>query len=267
MITDGFIACGMYAFNDDLRDAWQQLFDRAIRLVERGYNRCDLRFETDREVLLDKRMLLGHTCGYPLVTYLSRHLTPVCVPLFDVPGCDGKLYSSVLITGAGSAITALSDCRDGIVAINTPDSNSGMNLLRHALAAAGARDTFFREVRLTGGHLESLVATAEDRVQLAAIDCVTYQLIHDQAPELVARVRQIGQTEATCGLPFVVAVSRAQADYGALWIDALEQALRELPEVASRLHLTGFSSVTRDDYQSILQLEGAAIDAGYPALK
>ncbi len=266
MNTDRFIACGMYAFNDDLRGAWQQLFDRACELLDGKRRRCNLRFESGRDLLLDKNLYFGHTCGYPLVTHLSQHMIPFCAPVFDVPGCDDKLYSSVLITGVDSAVTDLYDCRDRIVAINTIDSNSGMNLLRHALAAAGASGQFFRQVKLTGGHLQSLVAIAEGKAQLAAIDCVTYQLIQDQSPELVARVRRIGDTEQTCGLPFVVARANVNSIDFDLLIDALQQALREQPAVSAILHLSGFTSVSMDDYQSILQLETAAIDAGYPTL-
>ena len=267
MSNEPYIACGMYAFTDELRQAWQSVFDRVFpRLDNRDLNR-ELLFETGRPVLLDDNLYVGHTCGYPLVTHLRNRLTPFCVPLFDVPGCSGKKYSSQIIVPTDADIESLADCRDAIVAINTSDSNSGMNALRHALAEAGAKGKYFRQVLITGGHLQSLEAVADGRAQLAAIDCVTYQLIADRNPDLVTRVRGIGFSTQTCGLPFVVPNARAaEFDFDG-WIDALNLGLADLPQsIADILHLRGFEAVGWEDYASILELENFAVEAGYAEL-
>ncbi len=151
-----------------------------------------------------------------------------------------------------------------MVAINGYDSNSGMNLLRHALAALADGAPYFARVDVTGGHLESVAAVAAGRADLAAIDCVTLRLIADADPGLVARVRVIGSSAASAGLPFVA--PRANATGGIC--AALDAALAAVPAgIREQLRLRGFAPVTRDDYAPILALEREARDAGYKTLQ
>ena len=261
-----FVACGMYAFNDDLRRAWRRLFERCFRLLRDDRPAPGVVFDSDPSVLLDDNLLFGHGCGYPLMTRLRGELIPFCVPLFDAPGCDGPRYSSRLVVTAGDDIGTLLDCQGATVAVNALDSNSGMNLLRHALAMAGARPPFFDNVLMTGGHAQSLAAVAAGQAQLAAIDCVSYRLLEDQDPRLPAATRSLGFSAQTCGLPFAVPAARAGSAPLDEWTAALGRALEELPEVRRILHLEGFAPVSTADYRSVIELEKAAIDAGYPRI-
>lgn len=268
MNVSRFIACGMYAPNEDIKHAWQVLFDRFYPLVDLGGPfEHQLVFDSDESVLRAPDLVIGHTCGYPLMTRLQDALMPVCLPCFDVPGASAKLYSSQFIVPANSTIDSLQQCQGKVVAINNSNSNSGMNVLRYALAKLGTTAGFFSEVLMSGGHLASIEAVATNRAQLAAIDCVTYQLIADQNPALMSAVRIIGYSEQTCGLPFVVPRSRYSQQLCDNTISAFNQALTELPSSArTRLHLDHFESVCLDDYQSILELENLAIEAGYAEL-
>jgi ABC-type phosphate/phosphonate transport system substrate-binding protein len=187
--NEKFIACGMYAFNDDLVGAWQQLFTSFFELLDSGSKQAiELCFDSDQSLLRDSRLFFGHTCGYPLMKHLKGQVTPFCVPVFDVPGTDGKLYSSRFIVAANSAIEALDECREKVAAMNAADSNSGMNALRYAIAKYHRPGPFFSRVVQTGGHLHSLEAVADGTADVAAIDCVSYQLIQDHWPELVEQV-------------------------------------------------------------------------------
>ncbi len=263
-----FIACGMYAPNDDIRNAWQALFDLFYPLLDLGSGLTrQLVFASDESVLRADNLIIGHTCGYPLMTRLRDALQPFCLPCFDLPGASGKFYSSQFIVPADSVIESLQQCRGKIVAINSSDSNSGMNVLRYALAKLGATPGYFSEVLISGGHLASVEAVASNRAQLAAIDCVTYQLIADQNPALISALRVIGHSEQTGGLPLVVPTSQYSAQVCASYVSALNQALTLLPaELRQKLHLARFESVGLDDYQSILELENFAIEAGYAEL-
>lgn len=268
MNSSRFVACGMYAPNDDTKNAWQAVFDHFYPLVDLGgpFER-PLKFDVGESVLRNPGLLLGHTCGYPLMTRLQDALLPCCLPCFDVPGVAGKLYSSQFIVPADSAIETLQQCRGKIVAINNSNSNSGMNVLRNALATQGATPGYFSEVLMSGGHLASLEAVATNRAQLAAIDCVTYQLIADQNPALMSALRVIGFSEQTCGLPFVVPRSQYSQQLCDSYVTALNQALTAVPAgIRNKLHLDRFESVGLEDYQSILDLENFAIEAGYAEL-
>lgn len=269
MSAKRFVACGMYAFNNDLRHAWQALFDGFFAaLPDLGPLRRELLFETGERVLADPALLFGHTCGYPLVTRLRDRVSPFCVPVFDVPGTDGVNYSSHFIVPADSDLMTLSDCRGLIAAINTTDSNSGMNLLRHAVADLARGAPFFARVDVTGGHLHSLEAVATNRAQVAAIDCVSFELIAQQDPALVARVRSLGFSAQTCGLPFVLPGAEPDQSLAAACVEALRQALDNLAEdERRRLNLAGFEAVTLDAYDGVIELERQAREKDYAELK
>lgn len=263
-----FIACGMYAFNDDLVVAWQQLFACFTGLLDdSGNQKIKLRFDSDQSLLRDPGLFFGHTCGYPLMKHLKDRVTPFCVPVFDVPGTNGKLYSSRFIVAANSAIEALDECRGKVAAMNAADSNSGMNVLRYAIAKYNPSAAFFSRVVQTGGHLHSLEAVADGTADVAAIDCVSYQLIQDHWPELIDQVRSIGFSVKTCGLPFVFPKSSIRDADLKLLVDNLNQALANTPEtIRNRLHLLRFEPVVLEDYKPIVDLETFAINAGYPCL-
>jgi len=260
-----FVTCGMYAFTDELRAAWQSLFD-AFLLNYSPDKDIDptIRFETDFSLLRDPRLLIGHTCGYPLMRFLRDDLAPVCVPVFDLPGCEGKFYSSQIIVPVNDNIQTLADCKGKVAAINGRDSNSGMNVFRHAVAGLSKGKRFFAEVIESGSHYQSLVAVANNQAQVATIDCVSFAFIKDQWPELVEQVRVIGFTEPTCGLPFVVPIK----DLNSINIDELTRVLNSaLPGISNtermRLHLLGFERVDLSDYDKIMALEKIATKAGY----
>ena len=260
-----FIACGMYAFNDELRNAWQALFDEFRLLLDDGDQLdANLVFSTGESVLRDPGLFIGHTCGYPLMNHLQDAVTPFCVPVFNVTGVEGNLYSSRFIVAADSEISSLVECGGRIAAINNSDSNSGMNVLRHAIAKLNPAAPFFASVINSGGHLQSLTAVAELRADVAAIDCVSFQFIEDRWPELTARVRSIGDSIKTCGLPLVLPNTNFPSTDTQQILVTLNKALNQVnPRVRQQLHLSHFARVNFGDYQSILEIESFANDVNY----
>ena len=130
----------MYAFTARQRAAWRQVFDHLLEYSGLTSHQVELRFDHDPQALLEPGLWFGHTCGYPLMTQLCGRVMPFCVPLFDVEGTDGKLYSSRIVVAADSDMETLGHSRGRVCAMNNADSNSGMNVLRHRLAdIAGGR--------------------------------------------------------------------------------------------------------------------------------
>ncbi len=266
--TSSFCSWGMYAFTDSLRDAWTALFDT----VSPGLARCgkldnELRFDADDATLRHPDLLIGQTCGYPLVKFYRDSLLPIFVPVFDVEGCEGTLYSSAIIVAANSSYRSLEDCAGKTVAINGPDSNSGMNTLRAAVRPFMHGDSFFSSTLVSGAHIDSLRAVREGRADVAAIDCAMLAFIEKEFPDLVEMVRIVGFTAKTCGLPFVVPVARSELlernAISALFNDALE-SLSETHRGA--LRITEFKPVSPRDYASIASMESNANLAGHSAL-
>jgi len=262
-----FIACGMYAFTDELQQAWRQLFERYAASLDNTDEMPALRLDADPTALQESGLVFGHTCGYPLMTRLKDRFTPFCVPVFDVSGTNGRRYSSRFIVAGDSDIRSIEQSRGRVAAVNTPDSNSGMNVLRHAVARHHIDGRFFSRILASGGHLYSLQAVARGEADIAAIDCVSYQLIEDHWPELVSQVQTIGYSVESTGLPFVLPNSKLAGTDTRQIIERLNQALDLSGDTArKRLHLREFAAVELDDYQGILEIENFAISQGYPEL-
>jgi ABC-type phosphate/phosphonate transport system substrate-binding protein len=210
-------------------------------------------------------LLLSQTCGYPYVLGLNETVQLIATPQFDAPGCEGANYSSVIVTRSNAPFDSIEACRGARAAFNATDSNSGYNALRHAVAPYSRDGGFFGETLETGSHLGSLRAVAGNRADVAAIDCVTMAFARDAYPELTGRLRDIGTTRTTPGLPLIASKHVPPEQAGALRA-ALDEALGAQPERAQRLKLKGFSGLTAEDYDSIRQMENEARVANYARL-
>jgi ABC-type phosphate/phosphonate transport system substrate-binding protein len=213
------------------------------------------------------RLLLAQTCGYPLVTRLRDTVRLVATPAYDHHGCHGAMNGSFLVVRADAAASTLAEWRGTVAAINDPASNSGMNLLRHAIAPHAIGGRFFGRVIETGSHMASIAMVAQGRADIAAIDCVTYGNLARFAPETVSGVRVLAETAKTPGLPFITRADASDAEVAALK-DAL-RAFAQDPETAplrETLGLSGFEFLALSDYDAVLAIEAEAIALGYPAL-
>lgn len=266
----GLASLGMYdppwlrAANDAL---WAAL---GRRLRAEGVREVPDRLERDRPlpaIWRDPRLLLGQTCGYPLVTALGEAVTVVGRPSYDLPGCRPGLHRSFVVVRADAPFRDLADLRGARAALNGRDSNTGMNLLRRALAPLARGGRFFGTVAETGAHLASLAAVAAGKADAAAVDCVTFGLAARHRPELTAGVRVLAETPDSPTLPFVTA-----GGAGAERVARLRRALAETiadPANAgpcAALGLVGFEPAERGDYAVLLGFEAEAAAADYPDL-
>jgi ABC-type phosphate/phosphonate transport system substrate-binding protein len=257
-------ALPMYNVTPALAAAWREWLNDVLRIARPA---CRI-VEPDEELhgfWRRPNVLLSQTCGYPLMHGLHEHMQVIATPHFDAPGCEGADYSSVLVTRAQAPFDSLAACRGARAAYNQDDSNSGMNVFRHAVAPLARDHAFFSAILRTGSHLGSLRAVADNRADLAAIDCVTFAFVCDELPELAQQVRQIGVTAASPGLPLI-----ASRLVPAATVETLRAALNEVqlaqPERARRLRLKGFSVLPLTDYERIEQLENEARELGYARL-
>ena len=199
------------------------------------------------------------------VKALTARVQLVTTPVFTVDGCEGGDYHSVLVTRAAAKVTSLAQCRGLRAAYNTPDSNSGMNLLRSALAPLAGGQPFFASVIETGGHLASLQALQDDRADVAAIDCVSFAFVLDHRPDLALGLVEIGTTRSAPGLP-LIASKRVPAEGVEALMSALTDSVAHDRALAKRLKLDGFVRRPLDDYARILDIEMDAVELGYPRL-
>ena len=267
------VACGMYAFNPQLKACWKELLENLPQHIPGAeqqprnaqLGQCRISFQCDDSVYRNDALLLGHTCGYPYIKKWRNSHRPVVVPVFDIDGCSDINYCSWLISRREDCRTTLEDYRNSKAVINNSDSNSGMNAFRHTLRDLHQDGRFFSEVIVSGSHLDSMRCVARGDSDLAAIDAVTWHHFLAQEPETVAALKVIDSTVASPALPFIQHQDASHSRESMAF--ALNSALEAAPSLTREtLRLRSFQLVTDADYEITSQLETDAIQSGYPAL-
>ena len=254
----------LHAANDAL---WTAI---RTRLGVRGYSGVSDALDRARPLAAiwhDPRLLVGQTCGYPLMTQLGEAVTVIGTPVYDLPGCDGTRHCSFVIVAEGAPFRGLDDLRGCRVALNDNRSNTGMNLLRHAVAPLARDGRFFGTVVETGGHLKSMESVRRGETAVAAIDCVTFGLAARHRPDLTSGLRILARTAPGPALPFVT-----HGGASAEVVVVLRQALNEAIAAAAQeprigdLALRHVAPAGLADYGVLLRYETEAMAAGYPTL-
>ncbi|MFN4098920.1 MAG: PhnD/SsuA/transferrin family substrate-binding protein [Pararhodobacter sp.] len=165
----------------------------------------------------DPALILSQCCWGPLSRGLVAHLRPLAQPDYSAfPGGRGPLYRSALVARQGAGIPVPDHAgfmlpegllAGKILAINERDSLSGCLGLWDdlgadpCLLATGCVET--------GSHRASIIALAQGRADIAAIDCRSWDLARRFEP-CAAGLSVIGWTAERPGLPYVT--SRATDD-------------------------------------------------------
>jgi len=210
-------------------------------------------------------LLLSQTCGYPYRRGLQDQVALLATPCYDVPGCHGSDYASAIVVRADDTIVTLADARGRVAAVNDAHSNSGMNLLRHAVAPLSRDGRFFGAARMSGSHAASVALVRAGAADIAAIDCVTWAYLCDADPAGVAGLATLGFTAPAPGLPLIA--SRFVPER---WLARLHQALLApgpaLLAAMAPLRIAAFAYCDTEEYRRIDRLEDEAGRSGYPVL-
>jgi ABC-type phosphate/phosphonate transport system substrate-binding protein len=219
-------ALPMYDF-PELRDAHDRLWEAlARRLRETGIAPVPKQLTrglSHREIWAHPGLLFGQACEYPLSKSFRDNLRIVATPRYSAPGCAGTSYRSAIVVRADESADALEDLRNRRCVVNEPDSNSGMNLFRAALAPVSGGARFFQSVQYSGSHRRSVELVAAGDADVTAIDCVTLAHISRLEPSLASRLRVVDWTPASPCLPFVTS-----RQTGAVTVEALRRALTDV---------------------------------------
>jgi len=212
-------------------------------------------------------LLFGQTCGYPLSIGLCGEAQLVATPIYHAPGCEAHRYGSWLVVPATSEWHDLRDTQGRICAMNSSDSNTGMNLLRASIAAIGGKAPFYSQTIETASHRKSLVMVAKGEADIAAIDQVSFAHFLRLEPDVAKAVRVIGETAKTPGLPFITSASTS-AQHLTILREALASVIQHKPRhtCLNTLFLSDIAIVPRDDYREISDLAVRAAQSGYPVL-
>ncbi|WP_296741799.1 PhnD/SsuA/transferrin family substrate-binding protein [Mesorhizobium sp.] len=179
------------------------------------------------QLWLNPALLFAQTCWGPMELGLAEHVQVVAQPSYDAfEGGQGGLYSSALVMRAdggrpvpspadGKAVIPLDLIRGKRFAFNSLDSMSGVIGLTRDLEAMGESLDIFASRLPSGGHRSSIVAVAEGRADVAAIDCESWALAQRFEPA-AQDVKVVGWTARRKGLPYITARTTRAATVAAM---------------------------------------------------
>ncbi|KAI0521613.1 ABC-type phosphate/phosphonate transport system, periplasmic component [Xylaria bambusicola] len=158
-------------------------------------------------------LLFAQTCWGPMVKGLAQYAQTLGQQDYSgVEGGVGQLYSSALVARrTAEDVPAPSDgdmnlpiefLRGKRLAYNAKDSMSGNIGLGLDLARHHEDRSIFSSCIETGGHRNSIIAVAEGRADVAAVDCLTWQLAKRYEPES-QNLAVVGWTVCRNGLPYI----------------------------------------------------------------
>lgn len=246
---------------------WEAL---AERLRARGLKNLPHRLTRERghlHILGDPSLLFGQTCEYPLATSHSGSAALVGAPRYAVPGCSGARYCSLVVVREDDPVEALAGLRGRRCAVNEWSSNSGMNLLRAAIAEVSGGEPFFESVMVSGSHRGSVALVAGGQADVAAIDCVTFAHLRQVCPADVARLRVLAMTPSSPSLPFIAGRASGQSTITALRV-CLADVMQDpsLASVREQLFLEGIELETDPQFTVVRGLQRRAAALGYAVL-
>ncbi|MFL6605442.1 MAG: phosphate/phosphite/phosphonate ABC transporter substrate-binding protein [Steroidobacteraceae bacterium] len=219
-----------------------------------------------RDVWRHPSLLFAQGCEYPLAKSFADQVRLVAAPRYSAPGCEGANYHSAIVVRR-EEMGSLADLRGRRCVVNEMDSNSGMNLLRAAVAPLAGRACYFASVTVSGSHRRSAEIVAAGEADLAALDCVSFAHFRRLYPEVVAKLRVLSWTPSSPCLPFITARSTDDAT-----VQLLRSALAglfaddTLTAVREQLFLAGVDLQPVEGFGEVLGLERGAVEQGYPTL-
>jgi ABC-type phosphate/phosphonate transport system substrate-binding protein len=263
-------ALPMYDFQE-LREAhdrlWAALAQRLQALGVAPVPRQLTRGLSHRDVWAHPGLLFGQACEYPASKFFRERLRVVATPRYGAPGCADTCYRSAIVVRAAEPAQQLEDLRHRRGIANEPDSNSGMNLFRAALAPLSSGVRFFQTLQFSGSHRRSMELVATGEADITAVDCVTLAYLQRLHPELTSRLRVIDWTPTSPCLPFVTSALTSESTLAALRSAIAEVfADRALAPARDALLLEGVDLSPDATFARVKELELEAEHWQYPEL-
>ncbi len=214
-------------------------------------------------MLYEGEVHVAWLCGLPYVREADRgapRIELLAAPVMRPAryGAQPVYFTDVVLRRDHGAQT-LADLRGASVAINEPNSHSGYEVLRHALAEQGLPTGFFAEVIESGAHQRSLELIESGAVDAAPIDTTVLETEMRARPELAGRLRVVATLGPSPMPPWVASTRlapelrhRLREALLALGADAQARA------ALAQADVQGFARVDDDWYAPIRQMSLSA---------
>ncbi|WP_336470003.1 phosphate/phosphite/phosphonate ABC transporter substrate-binding protein [Candidatus Halocynthiibacter alkanivorans] len=189
-------------------------------------------------------LVLSQTCGMPYRTWLHDKVELVGTPDFGISDCPPGYYRSALVVRAQDSRQSAGDFRDAVFAYNQSFSQSGYAAPYWHLRPRGL---WFENRLHTEQHLNSAMAVAGGRADIAALDAVTWRLMLEYEP-FATSLRVLEWTAPTPGLPLITARGN---DASAIFA-AVKRAIAQLGEAdRTALGLKGIVKIDAAEYLAV----------------
>lgn len=206
-------------------------------------------------------LLFSQACGYDVVKPFMQDLRVVATPCYDVPGCKDYNYSSYIVVHRDSKIESIEGLYHKSCAINCQHSHSGANILYFVVANYIENcQNFFSRAEYSGSHENSIRMVSENKVDTAAIDCLSYHIFKKFRPKFLKKIRIIHRTPHAPAPPYVTSTSHSETEI--LKIREILQGLNKQPKMQSifrQLFIREIKYIPFEEYFHILEMEKIAL--------
>ncbi|MEX3008922.1 phosphate/phosphite/phosphonate ABC transporter substrate-binding protein [Hoeflea sp. TYP-13] len=223
-----------------LRDSLRDFGFPAPDALERDF--------ADEQLWRNPGLVLGQSCGLPLVKDLSPSVSVVGTPAYDIE-CGAGCYYSVIVVRQESDIEEISDIAGKRLAYNGANSQSGYGALAYHLRELRSPEPVFSEKICSGSHRHSARLVAAGEADIASIDAVSWRLALRHEPA-AGELRVLAATDSTPGLPMICA-KNPDWSVSQMHLAVVEAMAALNPEISDALLLTGFAQTEISDYAVI----------------
>lgn len=196
------------------------------------------------------KLALSQICGYPFVNEFKGLVNYIATPHYRVDGCEGANYSSIVFARDEKS---LPEFYGATLAINNPDSMSGMLAPKLVFAPYRKDGEFFRRTEVTGSHRKSLAAVRSKIADVCVVDAVCVAIARKYCPQELEGLVEIGRSPLVPGLPLITREDPVP------WREALAKTFTDPSLAGARqgLFMSSYSILPESDYDRILDLERA----------
>ena len=197
-----------------------------------------------RTVWLRDDLLLSQTCSLPFRTVLAGRVHLVGTPDCGLRDCPAGYYQTILLARANDDRQRLPEFHSAVLAFNSTDSQSGWAA---PLEVATEHRISFRGLLESGCHRGSVEAVANGLADLAGVDVFSWRQMQ-KLDHFARRVRVVGQSRCTPGLPLIT----ARQDLIGQLFSSVETAISKLNAAEGAvLPFRGLIRIPEADYLSL----------------
>ena len=231
-----------------------------------------LSYETINKMIASGDIDAGFVCGLP---YTLLHDKPapeadvIVAPVMKDPRYGGKpKYFSDLVVRKDSPFHKLEDLKGATYVYNEAISNSGYNLPRYRLASANLTNGFFKTVKRSGAHEESIRMVANGEADASYVDSLVLEYDQRRGGEFANKVRVIDSV-GPAGIPPVVVSTKLPAARR----QALTEALVGMHQSATGRKILDaalvdkFVAVDDHNFDDIREMKRFAENRGFQTIK